>query len=1003
MRRTITTLFLPFLVGVSPLLASGVYKPNMEQEQGLQAQQRVIKGRVVDNKGLPLPGASVLVKDYKGGYITNSKGEFEIRTDKASVELTVSFMGFSPKTLTAKAGSTVRVVLEDEVGKIDEVVITGFATKSKNSYTGAQTTIKKADLLSRGTKNLLENLETLVPGMAVVDNNEIGSNPNARPEFNIRGRATFEGKANMPVFIVDGSEVTADYIYDMDINDIENVTVLKDASASALYGAKASAGVIVITTKALEGGRLKLNYSGTARFSMPDLSEYHLLNAAQKLEYERLAGIYTDTQRPSEQYRLDQEYARLYAIVQSGVNTDWLSKPLQNGVSQSHSLSIDGGDTRAKYSVGVRYGNDVGVMRGSVRDRLSGNFKLSYDVPQKFHITNTSTITIVKREESPYGQFSDYVKQNPYEAPYDEQGNLRPLFSSSITNPLYEASVGNFDKGESFDFMNTTNMTLWLGENLRINADFSIQKNKSESQIFLSSKSMSDDMKNITDPSLKGRLRENFSNMLNYQGKVMASYNRYFFDKLYTSTMAGMSMESMSSGSSSYNSVGYYTSKLAHPAFVSRYPVGGSPSGDDAKATGIGFFVNLNGIWDNKYFLDFIYRYEGSSRFGRDERFAPFWSIGGGWNIHNERFFHKSKVLSLLKLRASMGYLGNISFDPYQAMTTYTYTQGLNYTKGMGAVPMTIGNPDLKFRKENVVAATLHVDEETPHIHATVVPIVQGERRKAKEELGYGKRKYKTKKNKVRLCADDVLTPKKLEEYQTTYAQAMTCFGLERGVYGSEAKHRSNMEYYKELLQSTKQKELEETELKHHISNLEKQTGKLRIKGTLYSLFGNSELDEAERRIAQLEEDIEQQRYLREKEKSDIRKEVIALQDTIQSKDKVLAQKQKELKAYEEERSWIQRYLPSSFALLNVRRCLSFMGFSDEQIAGMARTGEAVRAKAKVYSSMYKRYFEEDDATLRIEKDQKQKPLLTINGLSIPDWCEQKWQQLIHRNRSQHL
>ncbi len=215
MRRTITTLFLPFLVGVSPLLASGVYKPNMEQEQGLQAQQRVIKGRVVDNKGLPLPGASVLVKDYKGGYITNSKGEFEIRTDKASVELTVSFMGFSPKTLTAKAGSTVRVVLEDEVGKIDEVVITGFATKSKNSYTGAQTTIKKADLLSRGTKNLLENLETLVPGMAVVDNNEIGSNPNARPEFNIRGRATFEGKANMPVFIVDGSEVTADYIYDM--------------------------------------------------------------------------------------------------------------------------------------------------------------------------------------------------------------------------------------------------------------------------------------------------------------------------------------------------------------------------------------------------------------------------------------------------------------------------------------------------------------------------------------------------------------------------------------------------------------------------------------------------------------------------------------------------------------------------------------------------------------------------------------------------------------------
>lgn len=145
-------------------------------------------------------------------------------------------------------------------------------------------------------------------------------------DINIRGRATFEGQANMPVFVVDGSQVSAEYVYDMGMNDIESVTVLKDASASALYGAKASAGVIVITTKALKGGKLKLNYSGTLRLSTPDLHDYHLLNAGQKLEYERLAGLFSDSD-PSRQYALDREYARLFNEVQNGVDTDGCQSP----------------------------------------------------------------------------------------------------------------------------------------------------------------------------------------------------------------------------------------------------------------------------------------------------------------------------------------------------------------------------------------------------------------------------------------------------------------------------------------------------------------------------------------------------------------------------------------------------------------------------------------------------------------------------------------------------
>ena len=307
------------------------------------------------------------------------------------------------------------------------------------------------------------------------------------------------------------------------------------------------------------------------------------------------------------------------------------------------------------------------------------------------------------------------------------------------------------------------------------------------------------------------------------------------------------------------------------------------------------------------------------------------------------------------------------------------------------------------FGKENVVAATLHADEETPHIHATIVPIVQGERRKAKTEAENGKRKYKTKKDKVQLCADDVLTPKKLEEYQTTYAEQMKPFGLERGIYGSEAKHRSNMEYYKEILMETEQKQTEEAELIEKIRELEKQAGKLRVKGTLYSLFGNMELDKAEKRIGELEREMEHQKFLAEKEKANIRKEIILLQDTIADKDKTIAGQQKEIKVYEEERSFIRRFFHSFFLLLNIRLLLRKMGVDDDTFVRMHQKQVAVRSTADVYSGMYKRNFTEENAELRITTNEKRQPVLTINGLSVPDWCEQKWQQLIHRNRSQRL
>ena len=655
---------------------------------------KVIKGRVIDGKGEPLVGATVKLKGGNGVYFTDHNGNFEIITKKNREEITVTYLGHVSQTLFVFPGNETTIPLAADDTSLSEVVVTGFVNKSKVSFTGSQTTVQKDQLLSMGTKNVLESLQSFVPGLVISENNLAGSNPNSRPELSIRGRATFDGSANMPLFVVDGTEVSADYVYDMDMNDIESVTVLKDASASALYGSKASAGVIVITTKTMKPGRLRLNYSGTYRLSTPDLTDYHMLNAAQKLEFERLAGLYTSTDL-ERQYRLDNEYNRLAQIVRSGVNTDWLSKPLRNGFSQNHSLSIDGGDDYARYNLGLRYATDDGVMIGSKRDRLSLFFKFSYNKPGAFSVNNSTTLMTVDSEDSPYGSFSDYTQQNPYESPYNEDGSLRKNLSNFVNNPLYEAQAGNFKKSENVNILNTTTLQVWFSDAFRLNGDFSFTKDMTTSNRFTSPLSFSELTK--TDMSQRGSLTESHSNLLRYAGKLMLSYNKNLFGKLFTSATAGSTIEANNGDNTSYTSIGYYSANLSHPSFAAAYQQG-KPNGSDNIYRTVGFFANLNSIWDNKYFLDLIYRYEGSSKFGKNTRFAPFWSVGAGWNIHNESFL-QGKGIELLKLRASIGYLGNISFEPYQAITSYNYASGYNYVKGIGAIPKTIGNPDLRWER----------------------------------------------------------------------------------------------------------------------------------------------------------------------------------------------------------------------------------------------------------------------------------------------------------------
>lgn len=670
-----------------------VISPKKEEQQPVVWK---VSGVVKDEKGEYLPGVTVSLKGTSIGVATDINGKFNFEFPKRdSVILVFSFVGM--KTQERKIGEQetkgMVIVMKPEVDELDEVVITGFGNKSKNSYTGAATSVNREQLLSAGSRSLLKSLAAFVPGMQIVTNNEMGSDPNTKPEILIRGRSSFEGSSNVPTFIVDGAEVTLDYVFDMDVNDVENVTVLKDASASALYGAKASKGVIVITTKPLKGGKMRVSYDGNFSASFPDLSDYDLLDAAEKLEYELQAGLYDGTGKS--RYEKDLAYNEIYKRVRAGVNTDWMSKPLRNSFTQNHNVNISGGEEYIRYSLSARYGSEKGVMKESKRDRYSMSFKLAYNKQDKVFINSTTTINSVNNVESPFGSFYTYVNLNPYDPVYKEDGSWNKVLTYNIQNPLYEASLGSYDKGEQFYLNTILNLRVTLLEGFRVEGQFSLNKSKNDTEKFISPKSTRFSSTSISEA---GSITIQNTKVITYNGRIMASYNKLFGSGTLLNVLAGGTIESTESNSDGYTGVGIYSDKLAHPAFATKYQEGGTPSGSQSLEHTMGFFVNGNLIYDNRYFLDLAVRYEGASKFGSDQRYAPFWSVGAGWNIHKEKFMQASSA-DVLKLRTSVGYTGNASFSPYQAMTTYSYDKNLDYGKGIGTVPMAIGNPDLKWER----------------------------------------------------------------------------------------------------------------------------------------------------------------------------------------------------------------------------------------------------------------------------------------------------------------
>ena len=294
------------------------------------------KGFVQDEKKLPMPGVTVRVVGTSVGTATNEKGWFSIDLPINKGKLEFSFVGYKKQQVEfTEKTDTLRITMVEESLDIDEVVVTGIFNKPKESFTGAVTSVSKEELQMNYSRNIIQTLANIDPSLRIVQNNDAGSDPNTMPELRLRGTSTMlsieelqaqnNGDAvtdyNRPLFIMDGFEVELERVMDMNENEIENITILKDASATSLYGSRGANGVIVITTTRFTSGNLRVMYQGRVNLQIPDFSTYdNLMTAREKFEYEQEIGLWD-----SEIYQT--LYEEVKAAVESGVNYDWLKVP----------------------------------------------------------------------------------------------------------------------------------------------------------------------------------------------------------------------------------------------------------------------------------------------------------------------------------------------------------------------------------------------------------------------------------------------------------------------------------------------------------------------------------------------------------------------------------------------------------------------------------------------------------------------------------------------------
>ncbi len=679
-----------------------------------------ISGVVTDAKtGEPLVGATIIITDGTNqvaatarGTITDLNGKFDLNVNRKE-SVRISYLGYQTQSIQIlRPDNRIKIeMVTDGTLTTDEVVVTGISKRSKTSFTGNFVEVTGDKLREINPNNFLKSLQFFDPSFKVMESNTAGSNPNAQPEFRMRGDQTMglttsannmdlmldnvSSRPNTPLFVLDGFIVSMSRVLQLDPERIQNVTILKDAAATAIYGSRASNGVIVIETRVAPDGALSVNYHGSLTIQAPDLTGYNLMNAEEKLAIEKAAGVYNENSATSMN-----RYNQIRRNVLAGVNTYWISQPLRTAFQQRHSLSAAGGTEVFRYSLDLNAAFAPGVMKGSSNDNRSINFNMTY---RKQKITVGASINLAETDghNSPYGSFSEYTRINPYYMPYNENGqvvseldNYIGASSVLVQNPLYNAKVGIKDQTHNTNISSSLNLEYALLENLRISEQLSYVRGMARAERFLPAGHTS--FLNVTDKTLKGSYSKNTGEMTSWSSNLGINWNQNFAKHLL-SIFGNWTVSEDRNNYVNLFATGYPDSHMDD--FIFGNKMSQNPSGTESISRSMGLIGQLSYSYDNKYSVDLNIRGDMSSSYA-DHSLTPFWSVGARWNAYREKFLEG--YVSNLVFRTTYGVTGSQNFSPSDAIEYYTFSGSMKPYESfpmLGAVLARLNNPNLKWAK----------------------------------------------------------------------------------------------------------------------------------------------------------------------------------------------------------------------------------------------------------------------------------------------------------------
>ena len=654
-----------------------------------QGSGTIVEGNVLDQQKAPLAGVTIALKGKNTGTQTDTKGHYRLQVkDPVNDVLVFTFIGFTSREEPVSGRKTISIVMEEDRKKLDEIVVVGYGQQKKRDVTGSISSVGIKAIQDVPVTNPQQALQGRAPGVEVLNNS---SKPGDEPQVRIRGTRSLNA-GNDPLYVVDGIPYSGN-LSDIGTGVIQSMDILKDASATAIYGSRGANGVVLITTQRGKVSKPVVSYSGSYGY-VQQLGESDMMNAASFIEMRREAnrtiGKYDDSNPDASDAKIFN--AVELANVKKGTDVDWQKLMISPGYQTNHAVNVTGGNEKTKYTIGLGYFKDQGVLKLQSYERYNFNLGIDQQIGNRVRVGATLLGAYSERNGETYNGIDNALKMLPIAAPYDENGNLitYPTGDNQQPNPLLDYVNDNrLETMKRFRIFTSLfgEVEIMDGLKYRLNVGPDIQhynyglfQGKNNTNLLIGGGDATASKGNAATVAYT------IENVLTYNKAIkkhnigftgLYSLQRQTLD-LSTTNVRGIPVESQQ-----YYNLGQALNVTGVTSGLSTWTI-------------LSYMGRLNYGYDDRYLLTLTLRADGSSRFAPGKKWGYFPSVAAAWNIINEAPLKNQKVLDNLKLRASFGRIGNTGINPYATqglLTRIPYSFG---GKGMlGFVPGELRNPDL--------------------------------------------------------------------------------------------------------------------------------------------------------------------------------------------------------------------------------------------------------------------------------------------------------------------